>query len=106
MNGVRFYLEFPTDRAKHISGRDNIGHAGNVFAAFVCNGRAHDGGYEGLGAVYDTPNSEVAGTSSSDVWLRYRAKRIPEKLARVIHPALFVRLEEDNERDKEVPNVA
>lgn len=106
MNGVRFYLEFPTDRLKAISGRDNKGHAGNVFAAFVCNGRTHDGGYEGLGALFDWPNSEVAGTGSSDVWLRYRTKRIPEKLARAIHPKLFMRLDANNEREKEEPNVA
>lgn len=95
MKGVRFYLEHKSPAHKRRGE-----HEGNVFAAFVCNGR-YNGLYEGLGAVYYHPNSVVASTSA-DIrgFLGRLCKRIPEKLAREIHPALFERL--DKERlDKE-----
>ncbi len=81
MNGVRFYLE----------------HRGrNVFAAFVANGVFLSRGYpmmEGMGAVHDTPNSPVCGTSASVEWLRKKTTRISERRARFWHPELFARLD-------------
>lgn len=89
MKDVRFYLEFETPRAKR-AGK----HTGNVFAAFVGNGvtRGVGGGYEGLGAVHDYPNSPVATTAASWNHLRL-TKRVSEKTAREIHPLLFERLD-------------
>ena len=39
MKDVRFYLEFPSSTAKHKSGKGNLGHSGNVFAAYLWDGR-------------------------------------------------------------------
>ncbi len=83
MQGVRFYLEY-TDARKTAS-------AGNVFAAFVDN--ATERGYEGLGAIFEYPNSPVASTTASREYLRTKTKRVPEFRARQIHPELFRRLE-------------
>lgn len=95
MKDVRFYLEFPTITAKRKSGRENKGHSGTVFAAFVDQTSYRSaGGYmqEGLSSVSALPNSGVAGTSASRDYLR-QCKRIPERLARQIHPRLFERLD-------------
>jgi len=59
MKGVRFYLEFNS-----ASERRKKQHAGNVFAAFVCNGRNHVGGYDGIGSVYDQPYPTANGPSA------------------------------------------
>lgn len=99
MTGFRLYLEFPSATAKHNSGRSNQGHAGNVFAAYTerpYRRIGHDGRYvnDGVGAVLDEPNSPVASCAANvDEWLRKKCKRIPEALARQIHPALFAYLD-------------
>ena len=90
MKDVRFYLEFPTRTAKKRSGRQHIGHSGNVFAAVDSTGNM-----EGLGGIYEYANSPVGSTAASPAFLR-QCKRIPEVLARTIHPALFERLDNDN----------
>lgn len=85
MKHVRFYLEHDTP-AKRRKGE----HNGNVFAACIADSRGRSG-WEGLGAVYEYPNSPVAGTSCDAGYLR-QCKRISEKEARAIHPRLFERL--------------
>ena len=104
MKDVRFCLEFPNRTTKKRSGREHRGHSGNVFAAFdTCgNGSFHNpfnGETEGLGAVYFEPNSPVAHTSADRVYFG-QCKRIPEVLARKIHPALFERLDSDNKVER------
>ena len=87
MNGIRFYLEF-TDSAKRRCG-------GNVIAALVLNGIYRSSGtfcYEALAALFEQPNSPVAGTGVALDYLRLRCKRISEAKGRTIHPALFERL--------------
>lgn len=86
MKGIRFYLEHKTTYAKR-----KRRHAGTVFAAFVCNGvhPMKGGGREGVGAVFDRPNSPTCGTSASWGYLRSYCRRITEKDARAIHPELF-----------------
>lgn len=97
MEGIRFYLEFPSSTAKKRSGKTNIGHSGNVYAAYIDNTFLNVRGVcmvEGLGGLWDEPNSVVAGTSAAhDEFLRHQCKRIPERLARQIHPRLFERLD-------------
>lgn len=101
MRGVRFYLEFKTTYRKHKSGRANKGHAGNVFAAYVEPGKpfgcANYRGLwvvEGVGAILDEPNSPVASTAANiRDWLWKRCKRVSERVAREVHPALFERLD-------------
>jgi hypothetical protein len=89
MKDVRFYLEFPSRTMKHKSGRANTGHSGNVFALFLEGDPVN---LEGLGGVFSYPNSPVACTGTSREFLT-GCKRISERLAREIHPALFERLD-------------
>lgn len=93
MKDVRFYLEFPSRAAKKRSGKSNTGHCGNVFAVFNNGLDPLTGYYEGIGAVLYAPNSPVASTATSREHLS-ECKRVPEALARKIHPALFVRLDD------------
>jgi len=89
MNGIRFYLEF-TDLSKRKSG-------GNVVAALVLNGIYWSSGqpcYEAIAALFDRPNSPVAGTGVALTYLRLKCRRISEAKARAIHSALFRRLEQ------------
>jgi hypothetical protein len=92
MKDVRFYLEFPTATAKKRSGKDHKRNDGNVFAAFLTPRGSLQG--DGVGAVLYEPNSCVAytGVNIRD-WLHVKCKRIPEKLARAIHPRLFETLD-------------
>lgn len=98
MQGVRFYLEFPSPSAKKRSGKFHSGHSGNVFAAFTEYAQA--GQCEGIGSVFADPNSPVAGTSASRGYLARECKRIPERIAREIHPRLFERLDNDNKQEQ------
>jgi hypothetical protein len=86
MKDIRFYLEHDTP-AKRRKGE----HNGNVFAACVPDSRPRIG-WEGLGAIFEHPNSPVAYTSCDAGYLR-QCKRISEAKAREIHPRLFVVLE-------------
>jgi hypothetical protein len=92
MRGYRFYVEY-ADRGARRRGV----HTGNVVALFVGEehqlwGEMHAPGggservllQECLAAVLPQPNSPVA---------RGRYKRVPERLAREIHPLLFERLD-------------
>ena len=92
MKGIRFYLEYRSTYAKR-----QRQHSGTVFAAFVANGvhPMKGGGWEGMSAISDHPNSDVCGTSASWEYLRKRCRRISESMAREIHPKLFTRLDND-----------
>ena len=88
MNGIRFYLEFK-DKSKRRSG-------GNVVAALVLNGAYWSSGklcYEAIAALFEQPDSPVAGTGVALDYLREKCKRISEAKARAIHPTLFKRLD-------------
>ena len=87
MQGIRFYLEH--DSPAHKRRRE---HNGNVIAIAPAN-RCPDGSVEAIGAVYFYPNSPVASTAAGWDYLRTRCKRIAEREARQIHPALFERLD-------------
>ena len=90
MNGIRFYQEF-SDKSKRRAGD-------TVVAALTLNGRYWSSGvicYETVAAVFDRPNSAVAGTGVSLDYLRWKCKRINEAKARIIHPVLFERLDQE-----------
>lgn len=87
MKHVRFYLEHETARDKR-----NRKHNGNVIAVVPAN-RCPDGAMEALGAVFFYPDSPVASTAASREYLSTKCRRIPERMAREIHPALFERLD-------------
>jgi len=89
MNGIRFYHEF-TDKAKRQS-------AGTIVAALVCNGHFWSAGkvcYEAVSGLFDHPNSVVCGTAVARDYLHDKCKRVSEASARIIHPALFERLDQ------------
>lgn len=97
MKGYKFFLEFPDNKTKRKSGRENIGHSGNCLAlatdpefCYVSSGGIIQ---EGLSAVYFTPNSPVNWGGISWDYLRAKCKRISEAKAREIHPELFARLD-------------
>ena len=72
MNGLRFYLEHK-DKSKRQPG-------GTVVAALVLNGTYWSSGrccYEAVAALFDWPNSPVAGTGVALDYLREKCKRIP-----------------------------
>jgi hypothetical protein len=88
MNGIRFYLEF-NDQSKRQPG-------GNVVAVLALNGAYWSSGklcYEAIPALFEQPDSPVAGTGVALAYLRQRCKRVSEAKARAIHPALFRRLD-------------
>lgn len=87
MQGIRFYLEHASASDK----RKNK-HEGNVFAQFT-DVRPYLSGRipvcEGLGSLFDRPNSPVCTTAYSLELLRKKCKRISETKARKIHLELF-----------------
>lgn len=89
MKGFMFYAEHATPKAKR-----QRKQSGNVFAAtevkFISRGQVM---VEGYGSVYEQKNSPVEFCSASTDWLRSHCRRIPEAVAREIHPNLFARLE-------------
>ena len=105
MKGIRFYLEYESNAEKRKGTRKNPGnHAGNCLAVFTdpeypwspkCS---YDAGYyrvECLAPNFYHANSSVGKSLVSCDVLRDRCKHISEKLARVIHPALFTELDKD-----------
>jgi hypothetical protein len=98
MKGYKFYLEFPSTKAKRKSGKANAGHSGNCLAlaterdfTYISNGGIMT---EGLMAVFFTPDSPVCWSSVSWGFLKEKCKRVSEATAREIHPALFQRLDD------------
>lgn len=97
MKGVKFYLEYPNSTEKHKATVKNPGnHLGSVIAVFdaeapfpLWNGRENVWAYEAEAGILESPNSPVGSTSVALDHLRKRCKRIPERLARTIHPKLF-----------------
>ena len=68
-----------------------------MVAALVLNGIYWSSGtwcYEAVAGLFDQPNSPVAGTGVAIDYLRGRCKRVSEAKARMIHPALFRRLDQ------------
>lgn len=111
MKGYRFFADNGGENSKSGSKkhrpftrrnlRDTADHGRqvNCIALFVND----DGRYsytpgkdvvmEGLAAVFGTSNSGVNVTGVSQEYLRKHCVRIPENLARKLHPALFARLD-------------
>ena len=96
MKGYRFYEEFDSSYKK----RKRQG-SGNVLALDIDPKTARPYGWvdhnkryvmECTAAVFSHSNSGVAGTAVSDDVLRKNYRRITEKRAREIHPAMFQNL--------------
>lgn len=93
MKHIRFYEEFADEGTREQS-------QGNVAAIFVGNGTYTCGEqtcYEGLGAVYFHPNSPVATSGYALSYLQENCRRVSEARAREIHPALFHRLDNNEQ---------
>lgn len=104
MNGFHFYAEMPEERKsksaskafphqpwtrKTLQGYADKGINVNVTAVSTEREHRHHGTIDAIGAVYYHPNSDVATTGVSRDYLRKRTVRVPEALARKLHPALF-----------------
>ena len=97
MKGIRFYLEYPNQAEKRKATRGNLGnHEGNVIATLDGTEviTKHGPQVDALAALFDRPDSPVAGTAVSVEYLQERGKRISEAQARKIHPELFRRLDD------------
>ena len=101
MLGYRFYLEYPNKQEK-AKGRAKLGQLGNHCGTVVCvplddNDRPlwHVGSMamDAYAAVCLCPNSPVCSTSVGWEYLQDRCKRVSEKIAREVHPAMFEYLE-------------
>lgn len=92
MKDFRFYLEYDSPAAKRKGTVKNPGpHNGTVIAVMPEN-RWHgskDVMFEAIGSVQNIPDGGVCGTSASRAYLSENCRRIPESLARQIHPTLF-----------------
>jgi hypothetical protein len=100
MKDYRFYLEYDRPSFKKKATVKNPGdHSGNVIAVIYVNGVYWSGSqgkepcYDAIGALMFHPNSSVCSTGVSLNYLRERCKRIPESIARQIHPNLFTVLD-------------
>lgn len=107
MKGFNFYLDYPSKKDKKQGTRKNPGnHLGNVIAVTTRFERGRWTNFpdwwpygrrpiaSAIAAILHKPNSPVCGTSVSMDYLDERCKRISEKMAREIHPALFTYLDE------------
>lgn len=97
MKGYTFYLSYKTPADKRKGTVKKPGqNSGNVEAVygdtFFSEGQMCR---ETIGAVYFHPNSAVCGGAASLEYLRKNCRRIPEELAREIHPVLFERLDQE-----------
>ena len=97
MKGIRFFEELEHKNRKAEQSQ------GNVIAMLIGSGfwRQYASGdrsyhYECVGAVFYHPNSQCAGTSAQDEYLRGDCRRISEARAREIHPALFEYLDRES----------
>lgn len=95
MKGYRFFLEFSSEKERRKATVKNpIKHTGNVLAIMTDEKPYIEKGavmFHGIGAVYYYPNSPVGCTSVHSEYLK-RCIRIPESMAREIHPQLFSQL--------------
>jgi hypothetical protein len=83
MKGFRFYLEYDTPSEKsRATVKEPGNHSGNVLAVRI-------GSNDAIGAATYTRNGGVCSVTYEEGHLRAKCKRIPEKLARDIHPSLF-----------------
>lgn len=64
---------------------------GNIVAVF--GGTRRGDMQDALASLYDDANSPVASTVVCDGYLR-RCTRVPEAIARTMHPAMFARLDD------------
>lgn len=95
MKGYRFYEEYDSSYKK----RKRIS-SGNVLALDIPVAGWFDGRRYVMSctaAVFSHPNSGIAGTAVSRDVLRLNYRRITEKRAREIHPAMFDFLDQFDE---------
>ena len=93
----RYYLEYPTPKDKRQGTRKKPGnHCGTVLAVYTGREYSWVQGNnimnECIGTTYDKPDSFCCSFACSWGYLRTRCKRISEAQAKMIHPNLFVYL--------------
>lgn len=93
MKGYRFYLEYETPADKRRGTVKRPGpHTGNVVAVDL-ETPAWPGRVLALSSIFSYADSQVCWGEVSWDYLQANCRRIPEALARAIHPALFERLD-------------
>lgn len=98
MKGIRFYLEYPSAADKRKATRPELGnHSGLVIAILEGTEQVTKDGpiIDALSGLSERPDAPVMGGAVSLEYLRERTKRISEQQARIIHPELFKRLDQD-----------
>jgi len=98
MKNYRFYLEYASKQAKR-----KKQDLGTVIAVWYDKSEFAQGAYQSGGQwVRDCISSVIEGnkeclghSSCSDGYLREKTKRIPESLARTMHPQIFNILDND-----------
>lgn len=89
MKGYRFYEEFHNKRRGVSMGTVIAVVLGEDNRPFYHYYTSQGATFDAVAGVFDTPNSPVCGTTTTDGYLREDCKRISEARAREIHPALF-----------------
>jgi len=93
MKGIRFFLEYPTLKDKRNGTVKKPGnHEGNVLALIIDTARVDNNKkivHDAIGGLMFVPDSPVCSTGVCNEYLNKKCKRIPESLAREIHPELF-----------------
>lgn len=98
MQGLTFYLEYPTKADKRKATRKNPGnHSGTVCAVHSGQWVWGRGSYikDAFCAAFDRPNSPVCTSTVTPEYLQEYCKKISEKQAREIHPELFKWLDDE-----------
>lgn len=89
MNGVRFYADYGTAKAKRAATQPHgqpTGRADNPLVLLVENGRDVRGCYGAVVALLDAPDSPLGSGCVADEYLRRNCRRISERLARQWYP--------------------
>jgi hypothetical protein len=100
MKGYRFYLEYGNKTQKNKGTVKNPGnHLGTVIAVLLDDNdrpfwHINSLCMDCIGSVFSRPNSCVTSDSVHRDYLSEKCKRIPELLARKIHPELFKYLDD------------
>ena len=94
MKGYRFYEELENKNRKGEISKGTVlalplDEDGIPLYFCSCSGMC----VEVISSVFAEPNSPVCGSAADDDYIYYETKRVSEKRAREIHPALFAYLE-------------
>jgi hypothetical protein len=90
MKGIRFYKEL---KNKNRKSEESLGTVVAVFyeSHWISNGKIL---FDAIGGVFSQANSPVTSIGVAQLYLTENCRRISEKRAREVHPALFEYLDD------------